>query len=231
MVKDYRAVVAENRKETPSVNVISFRLDEPMNFKAGQWLYIWAQKDGKDFKKPYSIASPPSLMKTNMLELCIKRVESGFMSNLLCDAQPGQEFRLTGPLGVFLMKENDNDKIFIATGSGVAPFHSMIPTLLENGFQKDVWLFFGVRKQEDLIYRQYFENIEKLKKNFHFVSILSREDWKDKGHVQDVLPAYLKAPEGKDVYICGLTPMIDAVRATLSSIGFAPTQLHFEKYI
>ena len=232
MPEEYGATVVSNYTETPSVYVVQMKLSRPMQFMAGQWIYVYTTNNGKEVKKPYSIASPPSFMKESMLELCVKRVENGFMSTFIAGMKEGTQLKLTGPYGVFSLKENSNEKIFIATGSGIAPFHSMIPELFDKGFAGDVWLFFGVRKQEDIIYRKFFDELAAKHLNFHFVPILSREDWQgEKGHVQDVLPRYLKSSEGKDVYICGLLPMIEEIEPMLKHLGFSQEHLHFEKYI
>lgn len=233
MPEEYAATVTQNVIETPSVNIVKLKFARPMEFEPGQWVYLYAQREGNEVKKPYSIASPPSMMKNRAMELCIKRIENGFMSNFLCDLKKGDALKITGPYGVFGIKDNSNDKIFVATGSGIAPFRSMIPTLLENDFAKDIWLFFGVRTESDIIYNSFFSSLQSAKKNFHFVPILSRQPhWKgEKGHVQDVLPKYLDSAENKDVYICGLIPMIDEVASVLEELKFKKSQLHFEKYV
>ena len=159
MPEEYGATVVSNYTETPSVYVVQMKLSRPMQFMAGQWIYVYTTNNGKEVKKPYSIASPPSFMKESMLELCVKRVENGFMSTFIAGMKEGTQLKLTGPYGVFSLKENSNEKIFIATGSGIAPFHSMIPELFDKGFAGDVWLFFGVRKQEDIIYRKFFDEL------------------------------------------------------------------------
>src|ERR1700720_3311962 len=98
-------------------------------FVAGQWLSLRANKlDGEEITRAYSIASPPG--DDNRFALCLNRVQDGFMSNFLCDMKEGSEIRCQGPFGDFILRPPMRDSIFIATGTGIAPFHSILHWLL-----------------------------------------------------------------------------------------------------
>src|ERR1700737_2135453 len=98
-------------------------------FVAGQWLSFKTNKpDGDEITRPYSIASPPG--EDNRFALCLNRVQDGFMSNFLCDMKQGQEIRGQGPFGDFILRPPLRDTVFVATGTGIAPFRAMMHWLL-----------------------------------------------------------------------------------------------------
>src|SRR2546422_10803518 len=100
-------------------------------FVPGQWLSLKANKSsGEEITRAYSIASPPGA--DNRFALCLNRVQDGFMSNFLCDMREGVEIPCQGPFGDFILRPPLRDTIFIATGTGIAPFRSMLHWLLED---------------------------------------------------------------------------------------------------
>jgi ferredoxin-NADP reductase len=170
-------------------------------FVPGQWLSVKATApDGEEFTRAYSIASPPS--ENGHVALCLNRVHEGFMSNYLCSLTEGAEVTFQGPFGNFILHPPLRDTIFIATGTGIAPFRSMLHALLHAriessgktgiGTSSDVrssdvqssddpmtrshqfWLLFGARSQQDIYYRDEFERLAAEHPNFYFLPTLSR---------------------------------------------------------
>src|SRR5438132_7944970 len=80
---------------------VAFEKEGFFNFEPGQFISIFAEKDGKRISRPYSIASWPE--NKDYLELCIKVVEGGFMSNYLYHVSPGTKLQSIGPLGRFVI--------------------------------------------------------------------------------------------------------------------------------
>lgn len=203
-----------------------------MPFKAGQFCMVYVPKDNKSLKKPYSICSAP--FEAGYLDLCIKFIEGGYATNWFWTLKEGDQVTLTIPYGGFLIKEPINyDFVFIATGTGIAPLRSMIKTLLKEGCQRQITLIFGVRYEDEILYYDEFVEIEKKHKNFKFVPTVSRPKvWKGEvGYVQDELKKYVTDPTHKQIYVCGLIPMIEAIQAAAVEIGFDKKQVHFEKYV
>src|SRR6476661_8424213 len=127
-------------------------------FVAGQWLSFKTNKpDGEEITRAYSIASPPG--EDNRFALCLNRVQDGFMSNFLCDMKVGEEITCQGPFGDFILRPPLRDTIFIATGTGVAPFRSMLHWLLADPVRhqdKQLSLLFGNRTEGDIYYHEEF---------------------------------------------------------------------------
>lgn len=233
-MKRYLVTVIENIAATPTVNLIRFKLKEGevFEFKAGQFISIFIDKDGSRVVRPYSISSSPK--ENGQIEICVKKVEGGYASNYLSNIKPGTELMIFGPNGHFNLHEPiDSDVVFVATGSGISPFKPMIETLLDMNLNYGVWLFFGVRNEEEIIYRKELEELTKKHKNFHLIIILSRpsDSWNgERGHVQDAIKKYVTDTKNKHIYICGIKEMVlDVVRLS-QEMGFDNDKIHTEKY-
>ena len=94
-------------------------------FVPGQWLSVKANTpDGEEITRAYSIASPPS--ENGHVAFCLNRVQDGFMSNYLCTLDKGATIAFQGPFGDFILRPPLRDTVFIATGTGIAPFRSIL---------------------------------------------------------------------------------------------------------
>ena len=222
---EFRQIAPNTRHfvfETPEV--------EELYFVPGQFVSFTETLRGKKITRPYSIASPPD---GNRFEICLNLVEDGFFSPHLFGMKPGDTVEMSAPLGYFVLRNPGKDAIFVATGTGIAPFRSMLHAYLGQGDQKELTLIFGVRYEQGLMYRKEFEELEKQHSNFHFRPTLSRPgpDWKGRtGHVQQHLLETIGDRRDVDIYICGLKLMVDDVRAILKGLGLDRKQIIFEKY-
>jgi ferredoxin-NADP reductase len=205
-------------------------------FVPGQWLSIQHNKpDGEEITRAYSIASPP---RGNQFALCLNRVQDGYMSNYLCSMREGEEISFQGPFGDFILHPPMRDTIFIATGTGIAPFRSMLHWLFEKSApprheNRGLWLLFGVRTQSDLYYDDEFKMLAVEHSNFHYVPTLSRADdsWRgERGYVQEHVKEIVAARSDMHAYICGLDRMVSANRELLKSFGWDRKSIRYEKY-
>jgi len=204
-------------------------------FVAGQWLSFKTNKlDGEEITRAYSIASPPA--EDNRFALCLNRVQDGFMSNFLCDMEEGDVINCQGPFGDFILRPPLRDTIFIATGTGIAPFRSMLHWLLANPVRhqnKQLWLLFGSRTEQDIYYHQEFLGLSGQHSNFAYLPTLSRgaSDWLGlRGYVQEHLPGIVQGRTDVHAYICGLEKMIKANRELLKGLGWDRKSILYEKY-
>jgi CDP-4-dehydro-6-deoxyglucose reductase len=123
----------------------------------------------------------------------------------------------------------------ICTGTGVAPFRSMLIDIQKNKKQhKNIHLIFGTRNESGILYREEFEKLEKEMPGFKYTITLSRdENWKGlKGYVHQVyLEEYKNVRPDVDFYICGWSNMIDdAVANLLLKLKYDKSQIHYELY-
>jgi ferredoxin-NADP reductase len=204
-------------------------------FVPGQWLSVKATTpDGEEIMRAYSIASPPS--ENGRFAFCLNRVQDGFMSNYLCSLDEGAKIEFRGPFGDFILRPPLRDTVFVATGTGIAPFRSMLHWLLADGERpkgRQLWLLFGARHERDIYYREEFEDLAARHANFHFLPTLSRPaaEWKGlRGYVQEHLPEAAGTRTDMHAYICGLDKMVKANRELLKSLGWDRTAIRYEKY-
>jgi ferredoxin-NADP reductase len=203
-------------------------------FVAGQWLSFRHQKsDGEEITRAYSISSPPD---SNRFALCLNRVQDGFMSNFLCDMKEGEEVSLAGPFGDFILHPPMRDTIFIATGTGIAPFRSMLHWLFADEIRhegKQLWLLFGNRYERDIYYHEEFLRLAEEHSNFRYLPTLSRPDerWQGlHGYVQQHVREIVEGRSDVHAYICGLNKMVKANRELLKSLGWDRKSIRYEKY-
>lgn len=155
------------------------------------------------------------------------------MTNYFWKLKEGDTLQVQGPLGRFGFKKPLASKIvFVATGTGIAPFRSMILQLFKDGTDREIWLIFGNRYETDILYDEEWKELAKRHSNFHYVPTVSRpQHWTgEKEYVQKVLAKYISSPQDTHLYICGLTNMINEVRKTALEMGFSKDQVLFEKY-
>ena len=204
-------------------------------FVPGQWLSVKATTpEGEEMTRAYSIASPPG--ENGHFAFCLNRVEEGFMSNYLCNLEEGAQISFQGPFGSFTLRPPLRDSVFIATGTGIAPFRSMLHWLLADAERHQghqFWLLFGARTLQDLYYREEFERLAAEHENFHFLPTLSRAggEWKGlRGYVQQHLGEIVGMRTDMHAYICGLDKMVKANRELLKELGWERTAIRYERY-
>jgi len=203
-------------------------------FVPGQWLSLTHTKpDGEELTRAYSIASPP---EGKRFAFCLNRVQDGYMSNYLCDLEPGAEICGQGPFGNFILKPPLRDTLFIATGTGIAPYRSMLQWLFADPsrhHEKHFWLLFGSRYEKDIYYHEEFLQLASAHKNFEYLPTLSQGDanWKGlRGYVQEHVPGIVNDRTDMHAYICGLDKMVRANRELLKNLGWDRKSILYEKY-
>jgi NAD(P)H-flavin reductase len=133
---------------------------------------------------------------------------------------------------MFVLRNPQREALFIATGTGIAPFRSMLQAHLLPG-SPAITLLFGVRYESTILYRAEFEKMAVEFPQFRFWPTLSRPKagWTGRsGHVQTHLEGALGARRDVDVYLCGLKRMVDEVRSILKGMGLDRKQIFYEKY-
>ncbi len=191
----------------------------------------------------YSVSSPTKgeRGKPNLISTTVKRtieeidgkLYTGVCSNYLADLKPGDKVLATGPSGKrFLLPENAKDfnYVFFATGTGIAPFRGMIMELMEAGFEGQVALVFGCAYRTDLIYADFFYEMEEKYDNFHYITCVSRENRRPDGSKRYVQSSIIDCQDQlnpifeKDntlIYICGLKGMESGIYQNLAINGFS----------
>ncbi|RTL47792.1 MAG: FAD-dependent oxidoreductase [Sphingobacteriales bacterium] len=212
---------------------------EKFDFIPGQFvtldLPIHEQKNKR--WRSYSIASAPN--DTNIIELIIVFLEGGAGTNYLFnEATVGTEFMLRGPQGKFTLPGKIEKDIFlICTGTGIAPFRSMIQYLHQHKIpHQNIHLIFGCRKKTDGLYLNELRKLSMHEPGFQFHACFSREDDLTEegcytGYVHSVYEQLLtneKPPAA--FYLCGWKNMIDEAKERIIALGYDRKDIHLELY-
>src|ERR1041385_3066234 len=170
-----KAVLLEYHDIAPEVRHFLFEVPEveQLHFKAGQFVSFQAPIGEKKIIRPYSIASLP---KGNRFELCANLVKDGVFTPHLFSMKAGDSVETGAPLGFFTIRNPAREAIFIATGTGIAPFRAMVPEYLTHPEATTLTLIFGVRHESTIYYRPEFEELASRYSNFRFWPTLSRAD-------------------------------------------------------
>ena len=222
----------ESREIAPEVRHFVFEATgiDTLAFTPGQFVSLTQTVEGREVTRAYSIASAP---RGNRFDLCLNRLVEGIFSPWLFERKPGDTLDMRPPLGFFVLRKPPREAVFVATGTGIAPFRAMLEERLGANDTRPFTLLFGVRYERGLLYRDEFEQMAREHPNFRFLPMLSRPEssWKGRtGHVQAHLEEVIGGRRDLDVYICGLKLMVDDVRAILKNMGFDRKQIVYEKY-
>lgn len=176
--------------------------------------------------RSYSFASLPG---DNFLMFGIKTVSGGKAGEYLKQIKEGQTVDISLSLGRFNCAPGHlNNKIFVATSCGLAPFISMMEIVLQNGSR--VNLLFGVRHNSDIFWQDRLESLKIKYSNFNYFITLSKPSdlWQGlKGRVTDNLGEVVTG-EPAEFYLCGNAAMVKDVKALLSAKNIASEKIHFE---
>jgi Na+-transporting NADH:ubiquinone oxidoreductase subunit F len=210
---------------------------EELDIIPGQYMQIETpayKKTPEPVYRAYSIATDPR-DKTH-IELLIRLVPEGICTTYVFEhMEEGNPIKLNGPYGDFRLTDTDKDMIFIAGGSGMAPFLSMLAHIKNEGITRNVTYFFGARAKRDLICLDRMAEFEKELPNFKFVPCLSEPMPDDKwdgetGLVTDVMKRHCPDLSNMEAYLCGSPGMIDASIAALTANGMPTENIAYDKF-
>jgi len=204
------------------------------DFQPGQFVTLDLPIHEKPNKRlrSYSIASWPD--GTNVFELIIVLNQRGAGTQYLFNhVKVGSALTFRGPQGVFTLPAvTDKDIFLICTGTGIAPFRSMIHHIKNKAIaHKNIYLVFGCRKKEDLLYYGEMTKLQSGLKSFHYIPTLSRQQWE--GHHGYVHPIYLELCKDKQdalFFLCGWKHMIDEAEKRILEMGYDKKAIHQELY-
>ena len=201
----------------------------PLHFLPGQYVNIAVP--GTDQKRSYSFSSPPGADEVSFL---VRDIPRGQMSTFLRErAEPGTPMDFTGPAGAFYLREVKRPLLFLAGGTGLAPFLSMLGKLEQTGSGgHPIHMVYGVTNDADLVKVDTLEECTRQVPGFSFSCCVADEGgaYPRKGYVTRYIePGHLNGGD-VDVYLCGPPPMVDAVRTWLGEQGVSPANFYYEKF-
>ena len=237
MVPDWQTGIV-TRIEQATANTRRFWIELPaakaFSFKPGQFvtldLPVHEQRNRR--WRSYSIASMPD--ESNIIELVIVYVEGGVGSKYIFnEIKVGSSFALRGPQGVFVLPDPiEKDLYFICTGTGIAPFRSMLQYIYHHKLpHRKINLVFGTRTSQDLLYADEMRQLEHNIPGFSYRPTLSREKWEgDMGYVHPIYEKLCADNMPSAFYLCGWRAMTDEAKERILKMGYDKKDIHVEVY-
>jgi len=223
--------------------IFTLEVGQTLDFQAGQYLLL--KVDG--IYRQYSLSSPPS--QNTSFEIIMEIIPQGVASQYLDKLQIGEKAEFRGPAGVFILQDTPKDKLFLATGTGIAPIKSMIINWIETHRASNptsevgLYLFFGLRTRQEVY---LFDNLKKLAEEYpklHFKVCLSRENSLDgldgldgnyylQGRMTPSVEALVKekGPDNFEYYLCGGQIIVEALKQFVLGLGAQSPNIFFEKF-
>jgi propane monooxygenase reductase subunit len=235
-IQEAVAEVVANEPVTHDMRHLVLRLVNPAEIKFFPGQYVDIAVPGSDATRSFSMANTSS-RDTGELEFIIKVYPDGLFSHFL-DAQVavGDRLDLTGPFGVFTLREgHDAELVFVGGGAGMAPILSLLRSMAERGIERKATYYYGARRRRDLCFEEELRSIEKTLPGFTYVPALSEpteeDGWTGEvGFVTDVMKAHEDDLRNAHAYVCGPPPMVEAAIPMLARLGVADRHIYYDKF-
>jgi benzoate/toluate 1,2-dioxygenase reductase subunit len=213
-----------------SETAMGFTIEAPAGFGFLPGQYVNIRVPGTTAQRSYSFAS---VLGEEVLSFLIRDIPAGLMSTWLRDvAAPGMMLELTGPQGAFYLRDIRRPALFLAGGTGLAPFLSILGRLAETGSAHPIHMVYGVSNDVDLVavdaLAEYAGRID----GFTFTTCVAGPSslHPRKGYVTDHLAPEALHGGDVDIYLCGPPPMVDAVGLWLRQQKLTPANFYYEKF-
>lgn len=233
----------ERRLLAPGVLHLGFEHADgkALPFKPGQFIQVFfADPQSQEVRRSYSLANPAPFDGEPMRwELAVSLLPGGVASDFLQRLPLGSTLGGAGPFGRFHLLSSDAPRRFllVATGTGVAPFHAMLPELRRRALAgTPVEVVCGARTRDELLYRDAFLAVADEVPTFRYHGCLTRDmpapDTPEliAGRVQPVLMA-LNPGRGDLALLCGNPGMVDDCAALLAGAGLSVRAVRRERYV
>jgi propane monooxygenase reductase component len=221
---------------THDMRHLVLQLVEPEEIKFFPGQYIDITVPGTEATRSFSMANTSS-RESGRLEFVIKVYPDGLFSHFL-DSQlaVGDRLNITGPFGVFTLREgHDTDLIFVGGGAGMAPILSLLRSMAERGIERKATFYYGARGRRDLCFEEELRALEDTLPAFRYVPALSEpaegDGWVGEvGLITDVVQRHEAGLKGAHAYVCGPPPMVEAAMPLLTRLGVPDKHVYYDKF-
>ena len=235
-IQEAVAEVVSKDPVTHDMRHLVLRLLEPQEIKFFPGQYVDIAVPGTDATRSFSMANTSS-RDGGLLEFVIKVYPDGLFSHFLdTRLAVGDRLNLTGPFGVFTLREgNDADLIFVGGGAGMAPILSLLRSMAERGIGRKATYYYGARARRDLCFEQELRALETSLPAFRYVPALSEpaadDAWDGEvGLITDVVKRHEGDLKGAHAYVCGPPPMVEAAMPMLTRLGVPEKHVYYDKF-
>jgi benzoate/toluate 1,2-dioxygenase reductase component len=212
-----------------SQTAITVAIDAPTGFGFLPGQYVNIRVPGTTAQRSYSFTSAPGEATLSFL---VRDIPTGLMSAWLRRAVPGATLDMTGPAGAFYLREIRRPALFLAGGTGLAPFLSILRRLADTGTPYPIHMVYGVTNDVDLVEVEKLANYANRVVGFTFTTCVASpsSDCPRKGYVTDHLALDALNGGDIDIYLCGPPAMVDAVSHWLGQQNVKPANFYYEKF-
>ena len=238
-VREYSARCAKIEELTYDMRRFRFELTEPktIDFVAGQYAQLLCPRykgSSEEVYRAYSIASDPN--EKGVVDLIIRKVPGGICTTWCFEhLKEGDPVRMNGPYGEFRLSDTQAPMIFVAGGSGMAPFVSILHAMQNTGSQRKAVYFYGGNTTRDLCLAEQMKAFGAALPNFTFVPVVARPEegsgWAgETGLVTEAVRRRYKTLSDCEGYLCGSPGMIDAAVKVFVELGMPKDKIYFDKF-
>jgi propane monooxygenase reductase subunit len=239
------AAVAANEPVTHDMRRLVLRLIEPAELRFFPGQYVDITIPGSTATRSFSMASIPGFQNgavggtagtASQLEFVIKIYPDGLFSQYLnSQLAIGDRLELTGPFGVFTLRESeDAPLIFVGGGAGMAPILSLLRSMAERVTARPATYYYGARQRRDLCFEPELRALEEALPSFRYLPALSEpgdDGWEgETGLITDVVRQHENDLAGAHAYVCGPPPMVEAALPMLAALGVAEKRIYYDKF-
>ena len=232
-----RIRISDIIKESPSTKTLRLVSEEHYlpPFLAGQYIALFLEIGNIRTSRPYSISSPPN--QNGHYDITIRRVEGGLVSNYLLDElEKGDALESSGPAGHFYHNPlfHDRTMVCLAGGSGITPFMSMIREVVECGLDQSIYLFYGNKDLDDVIFHEQLSAYAERFKNIYYLPVIEKPSQEYDGLTGLITGQLIKKTladlSGKTFYLCGPAGLYDFCMPELERLGIPSRRVRKEVY-
>lgn len=238
-VREYDCVCSEIEDLTYDMKRFRFDLKEPSTIKffAGQYVQLRCPKykgNNEEVYRAYSIASDPK--ESGYIDLIIRMVPNGICTTWCFQLlKEGDPVKLNGPYGDFRLSETEAPMIFIAGGSGMAPFVSILSAMRNAGSKRQAKYYYGGNTTKDQCMADEMKAFEKALEGFEFIPVVANPEeganWAgETGLVTEAVQRNFKDLSGHEGYLCGSPGMIDASIKVFKELGMPEDNVYYDKF-
>jgi Na+-transporting NADH:ubiquinone oxidoreductase subunit F len=238
-VREFESRCVKIEALTYDMQRFRFELAEPdtIDFVAGQYMQLLCPKykgSDEEVYRAYSIASDPD--EKGIVEFIIRRVPNGICTTWCFEhLKEGDRVRLNGPYGEFRLSKTEAPMVFVAGGSGMAPFVSILHSMKKTGSKREVVYFYGGNTTRDLCLDKQMKEFAGVLGHFTFVPVVARPEegsqWAgETGLVTEAVKRRYQDLSGHEGYLCGSPGMIDAASKVFTSLGMPEDKIYYDKF-
>ena len=239
VVREYTCKCTDILDLTHDTKQFRLELIEPatMDFIPGQYVQLLTpvyDKTTEEIYRAYSISSDPA--EKSAIELIIRLVPGGICTTYCFEhLKAGDQLKINGPYGDFMLSDTDAPMVFIAGGSGMAPVKCILHHMKNTANKRKAVYYFGANEQHELFLVDLMREFEEQLANFRFVPVVCKPLQGgalgcEIGLVTHAVERDLKNAEEYEAYLCGSPGMIDAAVEVLRSLGISDDKVFYDRF-